>query len=114
MRISDWSSDVCSSDLISGHIRKSSYGGIVVLLGVFATSLFYGDSMITPAVSVLSAVEGLTVVESRLAALVVPIALILLIGLFVLQKRDQKVVLWVKIVSLCFDLRCSRSIKKSK
>ncbi|HKT85486.1 MAG TPA: potassium transporter Kup [Novosphingobium sp.] len=72
--------------LISGHIRKSSYGGIVVLLGVFATALFYGDSMITPAVSVLSAVEGLTVVESRLAPLVLPIALILLIGLFVLQK----------------------------
>jgi KUP system potassium uptake protein len=72
--------------LISGSIRKKTYGGIVVLLGVFATSLFYGDSMITPAVSVLSAVEGLTVVESRLAPLVLPIALVLLIGLFVLQK----------------------------
>lgn len=72
--------------LISGHIRQSRYGGLVVLLGVFATALFYGDSMITPAVSVLSAVEGLTVVESRLAPLVLPIALILLIGLFVLQK----------------------------
>lgn len=72
--------------LISGAIRKSRYGGLVVLLGVFATSLFYGDSMITPAVSVLSAVEGLTVVQSNLAPFVLPIALILLIGLFVLQK----------------------------
>jgi len=72
--------------LISGAIRKSSYGGLVVLLGVFATSLFYGDSMITPAVSVLSAVEGLTVVQSNLAPFVLPIALILLIGLFVIQK----------------------------
>jgi KUP system potassium uptake protein len=73
--------------LISGHIQKSRYRGIAVLLGVFATSLFYGDSMITPAVSVLSAVEGLTVVETRLTPLVVPIALALLILLFVLQKR---------------------------
>ena len=72
--------------LISGAIRKSRYGSLVVLLGVFATSLFYGDSMITPAVSVLSAVEGLTVVESRLAPLVLPIALVLLIALFVIQK----------------------------
>lgn len=72
--------------LISGAIRKSRYGPLVVLLGVFATSLFYGDSMITPAVSVLSAVEGLTVVESRLSPLVLPIALVLLVALFMIQK----------------------------
>lgn len=72
--------------LISGSIKKSSYGYLVVLLGVFATSLFYGDSMITPAVSVLSAVEGLTVVQSDLAPFVLPIALVLLVGLFVIQK----------------------------
>src|SRR5215207_3610041 len=41
------------------------WGGGIVMLGVFATALFYGDSMITPAISVLSAVEGLTVVEAR-------------------------------------------------
>nr|WP_237437654.1 potassium transporter Kup [Altericroceibacterium endophyticum] len=73
--------------LLSRHIGKSSYGWLTVLLGVFATALFYGDSMITPAVSVLSAVEGLTVVESRLSPLVIPIALVLLVGLFLLQKR---------------------------
>ncbi len=73
--------------LISSKIGKAKYGGIAVLLGVFATALFYGDSMITPAISVLSAVEGLTVVEQRLAPLVVPIALILLVLLFFLQKR---------------------------
>ncbi|MCJ2176998.1 potassium transporter Kup [Novosphingobium album (ex Hu et al. 2023)] len=72
--------------LISGSIKKSSYGGLIVMLGVFATALFYGDSMITPAVSVLSAVEGLTVVQSNLQPFVLPIALILLIGLFLLQK----------------------------
>lgn len=72
--------------LISHLIKKSRYSGLVVLLGVFATSLFYGDSMITPAVSVLSAVEGLTVVQASLEPFVLPIALILLVGLFVLQK----------------------------
>ena len=72
--------------LISGALRKSRYSPLLVLLGVFATSLFYGDSMITPAVSVLSAVEGLTVVQSSLAPFVLPIALVLLIALFVIQK----------------------------
>lgn len=73
--------------LISSHISKSKHGWIAVLLGVFATALFYGDSMITPAISVLSAVEGLTVVEASLAPWVIPIAVVLLIALFVLQKR---------------------------
>ena len=73
--------------LLSRNMGKSKYGWLVVLLGVFATALFYGDSMITPAISVLSAVEGLTVVNSDLDDYVIPIALVLLIGLFVLQKR---------------------------
>jgi len=73
--------------LISQHIGKSRYGWLAVLLGVFATSLFYGDSMITPAISVLSAVEGLTVVQAGLKPLVIPIALVLLVCLFLLQKR---------------------------
>lgn len=73
--------------LLSRHIGKSKYGWLVVLLGVFATSLFYGDSMITPAISVLSAVEGLTVVNPGLDPLVIPIALVLLVFLFILQSR---------------------------
>lgn len=59
----------------------------IVLLGVFATALFYGDSMITPAISVLSAVEGLTTVEARFAPLVLPLAVGILIGLFTIQAR---------------------------
>ncbi|PXA84464.1 potassium transporter Kup [Nostoc sp. 3335mG] len=59
----------------------------LVLLGVFATALFFGDSMITPAISVLSAVEGLTVVESGMGEFVIPIAIGILIGLFMLQAR---------------------------
>ncbi len=73
--------------LLSRHVGKTNYGWLIVLLGVFATALFYGDSMITPAISVLSAVEGLTVVDHRLDRYVIPIALVLLIFLFVLQKR---------------------------
>ncbi|TRD10440.1 potassium transporter Kup [Erythrobacter insulae] len=73
--------------LLSKHIGKTSYGWLVVLLGVFATALFYGDSMITPAISVLSAVEGLTVVDQGLEPYVIPIALALLVCLFMLQAR---------------------------
>jgi KUP system potassium uptake protein len=58
-----------------------------MILGVFACALFYGDSMITPAISVLSAVEGLTVVEDGLAPLVIPIAIGILVALFVIQRR---------------------------
>lgn len=67
--------------------RAANRGWLIVLLGVFATALFYGDSMITPAVSVLSAVEGITVVQPRMGPFVIPIALALLIALFLLQKR---------------------------
>jgi KUP system potassium uptake protein len=73
--------------MIGRYIGKSRYSWLTVLLAVAATSLFFGDSMITPAISVLSAVEGLEVVQAGLAPWVVPIALVLLIGLFFLQKR---------------------------
>ncbi len=73
--------------LLSRMTSRAKYGGLIVLLGVFSTALFYGDSMITPAISVLSAVEGLTVVEAGLAPLVLPIAVGLLIFLFFLQSR---------------------------
>jgi KUP system potassium uptake protein len=64
----------------------------LVLLGVLATALFFGDCIITPAMSVLSAVEGLTVVESQLQPLVLPIAVAILIGLFVIQSRGTATV----------------------
>jgi len=73
--------------MLGRYIGKSKWNWLTVLLAVAATSLFYGDSMITPAISVLSAVEGLTTVEAGLSRWVVPIALGLLIGLFFLQKR---------------------------
>ena len=49
--------------------------------------LFYGDAIITPAISVLSAVEGLAVAEARLAPLILPISIGILVGLFLIQSR---------------------------
>ena len=68
-----------------GERKKWAMG--IVMLGVFATALFYGDSMITPAVSVLSAVEGLTTVQAGFAPYVVPSAIVILVGLFAIQAR---------------------------
>ena len=59
----------------------------IILLGVFATALFYGDSMITPAISVLSAVEGITTVQAGFEPYVIPIAIGILVGLFAIQSR---------------------------
>src|SRR5215212_7846876 len=69
---------------LSGKKRWTSG---IIMLGVFATALFYGDSMITPAISVLSAVEGLTTVNAGLAPFVIPIAIGILVGLFAIQAR---------------------------
>jgi len=66
---------------------KAKWTGGIVLLGVFATALFYGDSMITPAISVLSAVEGLTTVNPLFEPYVIPLAITILVGLFSLQSR---------------------------
>ena len=59
----------------------------IVLLGVLATALFYGDAIITPAISVLSAVEGLEIVHTGFAPWVVPISIVILIALFLIQSR---------------------------
>jgi len=66
---------------------KKKWTGGIVLMGVFATALFYGDSMITPAISVLSAVEGLTTVNAGLEPFVIPIAIGILVGLFAIQSH---------------------------
>ncbi len=56
-------------------------------LGVFGAALFFGDSMITPAISVLSAVEGTKTISSSMASYVVPITLTIVVALFVIQRR---------------------------
>nr|WP_066585729.1 potassium transporter Kup [Sphingomonas pruni] len=72
--------------LISSKAQTKKWTAGIILLGVFATSLFYGDSMITPAVSVLSAVEGLAVAQPGMAHFVLPIAIAILIFLFAIQQ----------------------------
>src|SRR5438309_7867906 len=73
--------------LISRNLGQKRWTPTLVLLGVLATCLFYGDAMITPAISVLSAVEGLTIAEAPLQPLVIPISIAILVGLFLVQSR---------------------------
>jgi KUP system potassium uptake protein len=67
--------------------RNSRATWFVTMLGIFAAALFYGDSMITPAISVLSAVEGLDMVAPQLKGFVLPITAIVLSALFWIQKK---------------------------
>jgi KUP system potassium uptake protein len=72
--------------LVSGRTKTKRWSTGIILLGVFATALFYGDSMITPAVSVLSAVEGIAVAAPAFAGAVLPISVAILVFLFTIQK----------------------------
>ena len=69
-----------------GGPRLSRTVVILSALGIFGAALFFGDSMITPAISVLSAVEGLKVVEPKLAGWIVPITAVIIFTLFALQR----------------------------
>jgi KUP system potassium uptake protein len=64
----------------------------LLLLGLFGAALFYGDSVITPAMSVVSAVEGLEIVAPHLERFVLPIAVTVLVALFVVQRQGTAVV----------------------
>ncbi|HMJ91635.1 MAG TPA: KUP/HAK/KT family potassium transporter, partial [Candidatus Acidoferrum sp.] len=63
---------------------------VVILLGVFGAALLYGDGIITPAVSILSAVEGLKVATPQCEPFVIPITIVILIGLFAVQRTGTK------------------------
>ncbi|MCL6555494.1 MAG: potassium transporter Kup [Burkholderiales bacterium] len=65
-------------------------GWLLAVLGIFGASLFYGDGMITPAISVLSAVEGLQVATPALRPLVEPLSLVVLIILFAIQRHGTQ------------------------
>ncbi|MFZ3310284.1 MAG: potassium transporter Kup [Xanthobacteraceae bacterium] len=67
--------------------RMSRAAGVVALLGIISAALFYGDAVITPALSVLSAVEGVDVVTPALHEYVVPVTVVILIILFAVQSR---------------------------
>ncbi len=80
--------------LIPEQLRGSKPGRIsaVALFAIVGASLLYGDGIITPAISVLSAVEGLAVADARFKFAVVPISCVILIGLFAIQSRGAGVV----------------------
>jgi KUP system potassium uptake protein len=60
---------------------------VLLLVGIFGTCLFYGDGVITPAISVLSAVEGMEVISPALHRFIIPITLVILLCLFMMQKH---------------------------
>ncbi|MGW2250614.1 potassium transporter Kup [Kitasatospora sp. NPDC001660] len=76
----------------SGAQRGRRTTAVLAALGIFGASLFFGDSMITPAISVLSAVEGLKVVEPPLESAVVPLTAAIIVMLFLVQRRGTAAV----------------------
>ncbi len=92
--------------VMRAHPSDTRKGWILAGLGLFGASLFYGDGIITPAISVLSAVEGLRVVEPALGSWVVPLSLGALILLFSIQSHGtHRVGAWFgPIMSLWFLL----------
>ena len=73
-----------ASSAVKDHPRRYA---MIMVLGVFGASLFYGDAVLTPAISVLSAIEGLVVGTAAFKPYVVPIAVGVVIGLFALQRQ---------------------------
>ena len=81
----------------------------LLLIGLFGAALFFGDSMITPAISVLSAVEGLQIAFDGIEHWVVPVALVILVSLFLIQKHGTArlgtlfgpiMLLWFSVLAL--------------
>jgi len=73
--------------LAASSVKKHQTKTVLFGLGVFGAALFYGDSILTPAISVLSAVEGLSLITPKLTPYVLPISIAILIGLFLVQKN---------------------------
>jgi KUP system potassium uptake protein len=67
--------------------RRTKLRAVFIILGVFGAALLYGDGMITPAISVLGAVEGLKIAAPFFTAYVIPITIVILVLLFMLQRR---------------------------
>lgn len=78
--------------LLQQHTSKLQRRALLIALGLFGAALLYGDGMITPAISVLSAMEGLIVVSERFEPLVIPFTLVILVGLFLAQRVGTSIV----------------------
>jgi len=81
------------ASLLQRH--KVARGGILVTLGIFGAALFFGDGMITPAISVLGSLQGLKVAAPGLAHLVVPLSVAILVGLFFIQRFGSGTIGWL-------------------
>jgi KUP system potassium uptake protein len=90
---------------------------ILLLVGVFGAALFYGDSVITPAISVLGAMEGLDVAVPSLSTYVVPLSVAILIGLFMMQRHGTAavgklfgpiVVIWFVVIGIAGAVQIAR------
>ncbi len=95
--------------LASSTMKSSRLHTVLLTLGVFGAALLYGDGVITPAISVLSAVEGLEVAAPRLESAVIPLTIAILIVLFAIQRRGSArigalfgpvMVLWFSVLAL--------------
>ncbi|SEB91867.1 potassium transporter Kup [Rhodococcus koreensis] len=93
-----------------GGTQRRRVAALLAGLGIFGAALFFGDSMITPAISVLSAVEGVKVVEPKLEELIVPITAVIIVLLFSVQRRGTATVgryfgpvmiLWFASIGAC-------------
>ena len=69
------------------HAKPGTWRGMLLIVGLIGAALLYGDGVITPAISVLSAMEGLKLIAPSLEKFIVPLTLAILIGLFVIQRR---------------------------
>jgi KUP system potassium uptake protein len=75
--------------------NRVPHGALLVTLGIFGAALFFGDGVITPAISVLGSIQGVQVATPALAHLVVPVSVAILIGLFVLQRFGSGTIGWL-------------------
>lgn len=83
------------------NVSRGGARKVLILMGLFGACLLYGDGTITPAISVLSAVEGLQVAAPHLDRFVVPITIVILIGLFAVQRFGSgKIGRWFGVVML--------------
>lgn len=77
--------------LLLSHLpAKSRWRGFFIVLGMLGAAFFYGDGVITPAISVLSAVEGLEILSPALKVYVLPVSLVILVMLFLFQKHGTE------------------------
>src|ERR1700750_2185039 len=80
---------------------SSQWAGTIVLLGIISGALFYGDAVITPALSVLSAIEGIKLVTEAFEPYIVPITVIILVALFAVKSRGTP-----RVASLFAPIMC--------